>query len=350
MLYKNILLKYLNRDVLTIITKYIEFSYLLTQQLVIQENLNLRHSIYCILLHNNLIITCNSDSNIYIYELTNNNYILIKTLKGHIYGINKMIIHDNLLVSVSNDGFMRFWDLLDYTCAGMLDFESNSNIVNLTSNTHIIACCVDNKIFIISKNEENTVSVKNRFIYEDDIYQIEIIDDFIIFDQGSVLCFITLDGKYKNNIKLDNYECISCMCVYNDILVIGDTCINILEKNQETNQEKNKVNTYITSQVLLKDNTDRIYAVKMYKDILICGLSSGLIHVFHKSNTKSNTKSNKLSNKFILKNSLKCDDKIYLSKDKETLLQNSVFSLAYNDITNEILSGYSLNSNINIFT
>jgi WD40 repeat protein len=315
------------------------------------------YSTECILIHENVIFAGYNDSTIRIWKsnefisnefisnefilnksiLQNNVYKCIKILHGHKSSISKIIIYDNLLVSLARDNCIRFWSLLTYNCIDEIKIYNIVGyfLVDLVTNisNKIIACCSVNQIFIINKNKNKFIITHTLDTFLKDIDHIGILENnSIICNQEKHLYFYEFKDNYKSKTILDvKHKYITRLAVYNDIIITGYTHIHIWEKDKENN--------YVATQILLKDNCFSIYELVMHEDIIICGVANGLVYIFRK-----------LKNEYVLNKTFKSDIKKYIQKyASDAVTSNQITSLAYNEIKQEVVVGHSLDRNLKLF-
>ena len=193
------------------------------------------------LLKNGHLVSSSKDMKIKIWEITKNNYQLIKTLNEHRGYVFKTIeISCNRIVSCSNDCTLKFWkNSVPYNCIKTVSTERGAAYFQLLE--------MKNKKQIISGNSEE-ISFWNSSTYAlektikhnlhiphlfDAITLIEIKDSKILI--GGTYCVIVLNTKtfqVESTIKNGIFKIIRYFFPINDDCVLCQGMSGIFEKNE----------------------------------------------------------------------------------------------------------------------
>lgn len=97
------------------------------------------------------------DANIKIYEIGENDYKLIHTLKGHTNAVNKLIeLEDGKLVSCSNDKTIKIWD----------DTNNYESVQTLLDNTESVISVIEMNNYFVSVSSKSSLNIWEKLTYE----------------------------------------------------------------------------------------------------------------------------------------------------------------------------------------
>lgn len=208
-------------------------------------------------LQNGNLASCGSDTNINIWEIKENNYKLIHTLKGHNDYINKIVeLKDNKLCSCSIDKTIRIWDS-NYNCIKTLKGHKEGVKAVLEMNNHIISVGDEDAIIVWNKSTYQCETViKDIPCCYDSISKLK--NNKIIIG-GKYELFISDDLSFQSrNYKDKKFGWIYCICILktgeillgNDqgMIIFFDVLLSQIMKTFKVH------NSYVTCLIKSEDN------------------------------------------------------------------------------------------------
>ena len=189
-------------------------------------------AVFAVIIHSNLLITVSNNATIRVHDIKSGTRL--KTLRGHTELVDKLAAKDNLLISSSEDETVKIWDLTTGQCISTYTCDD----------TYVWSLCIINNIVVLGM-ENGTI---------------------ILWDISSIttIAWTTAGHPPKNIRKIDARNPseprtgINSVQVYGDLLISADDKkyikfwdMNSLELIKEYNQEYEVREIYMSDNILV---------------------------------------------------------------------------------------------------